>query len=781
MHKQIKQFYEFGPFHLDMDERLLMREGRVVPLSPKVFDTLLVLVENSGRILGKDELMQTLWPDTYVEESNLTQNISQIRRALGNAASESQYIETIPKRGYRFVAPVQVATRNEQAAAVAEPGREPGEDRLHQANGNGSNGNGNSVMSEEDNARSIAAESSTELAARPGIEAQTPADSDIVVRPLNPKRMLASVVMLFLSLAIVAFALFSAYRRSVNTHAKTAFQHINPAKLTTSGKAVQSAISRDGRYVAYVLEEADQQSLWVRQVAATSNAQVVAPAEVKFQGVTFSIDDGFIYYVTHRRGEVLNELYQVPLLGGTPKKVLSDVDSPVTFSPNGQYVAFLRNYPQQREVSLITAKLDGFEERKLFTRKRPETLSLLGASWSPDGRLIACAAGTGSGGDAVAQIVAVNIADGSAQPIGNQNWTAIGQLAWLGDGSGVVLSAWQRTSAVYGDQLWLLSYPKGEVRRITSEITSYEGVSISGDSSALVVRRSDRVSRIWIVPVSGNNADAVLNASAATQIQSGFGDNYSEQLGLDWTPDGRLIYATHASGNLDIWSTTTDGKQQKQLTRDALTDVLPTASGDGRYIVFSSERSGTSHLWRMDADGGNPKQLTNGKGDSGASLSPDGKWVVYSSLHDGKPVLWKVSIDGDEPVQLSQAMMTRPIVSPDGKWIACFYQDEKDNKAKIAVIPFAGGDPVIVETMALPEFNLLRWSPDSRALTYIVTRQDVSNVWSKPIDGGEAKQLTDFTTDHIFRFAWSRDGKSLACERGMVINDVLLINSVKAE
>ena len=365
--------------------------------------------------------------------------------------------------------------------------------------------------------------------------------------------------------------------------------------------------------------------------------------------------------------------------------------------------------------------------------------------------------------------------------IGNQNWTAIGQLAWLGDGSGVVLSAWQRTSAVYGDQLWLLSYPKGEVRRITSEITSYEGVSISGDSSALVVRRSDRVSRIWIVPVSGNNADAVLNASAATQIQSGFGDNYSEQLGLDWTPDGRLIYATHASGNLDIWSTTTDGKQQKQLTRDALTDVLPTASGDGRYIVFSSERSGTSHLWRMDADGGNPKQLTNGKGDSGASLSPDGKWVVYSSLHDGKPVLWKVSIDGDEPVQLSQAMMTRPIVSPDGKWIACFYQDEKDNKAKIAVIPFAGGDPVIVETMALPEFNLLRWSPDSRALTYIVTRQDVSNVWSKPIDGGEAKQLTDFTTDHIFRFAWSRDGKSLACERGMVINDVLLINSVKAE
>src|SRR5437870_2661437 len=98
MHKQIRQLYEFGPFHLDPGERVLMRDGRVVPLSPKVFETLLVLVENSGRILGKDELMRALWPDTFVEESNLTQNISQIRRALGG-----DYIETIPRRGYRFV------------------------------------------------------------------------------------------------------------------------------------------------------------------------------------------------------------------------------------------------------------------------------------------------------------------------------------------------------------------------------------------------------------------------------------------------------------------------------------------------------------------------------------------------------------------------------------------------------------------------------------------------------------------------------------------------------
>ncbi|MGH9845247.1 MAG: TolB family protein, partial [Blastocatellia bacterium] len=191
--------------------------------------------------------------------------------------------------------------------------------------------------------------------------------------------------------------------------------------------------------------------------------------------------------------------------------------------------------------------------------------------------------------------------------------------------------------------------------------------------------------------------------------------------------------------------------------------------------------SGTANIWRMDVDGGNLKQLSRGKGDSTPTLSPDGQWVLYSSWSSGKPALWKVSIDGGEPVQISRKVVARPVVSPDGKWIACYYQDESDNKSRIAVIPFAGGEPVIVERMASPDFGIVRWSPDSRALTYISTRQGVSNIWSQPLDGGEAKQLTQFTTDQIFRFAWSCDGKQLACERGLVINDAVLLSSTNAK
>src|SRR5689334_8381139 len=105
MVQRSKHFYEFGQFRVDEGERLLLRKGEPVPLAPKVFDTLLALVKDRGHILGKEELMNKLWPDTFVEVSNLTYNISQLRKALGDAA-EGSYIETIPRRGYRFTAPV---------------------------------------------------------------------------------------------------------------------------------------------------------------------------------------------------------------------------------------------------------------------------------------------------------------------------------------------------------------------------------------------------------------------------------------------------------------------------------------------------------------------------------------------------------------------------------------------------------------------------------------------------------------------------------------------------
>src|SRR5215831_7609243 len=123
MSLQTKHIYEFGPFRLDAAEHLLLRDGEAVPLTPKAFDLLLALVERHGHLLEKDELLRTVWPDTFVEEANLASNISQLRKALGDGENGQRYIETAPKRGYRFVASVQeVEGESRRPSAESQPG-----------------------------------------------------------------------------------------------------------------------------------------------------------------------------------------------------------------------------------------------------------------------------------------------------------------------------------------------------------------------------------------------------------------------------------------------------------------------------------------------------------------------------------------------------------------------------------------------------------------------------------------------------------------------------------
>lgn len=185
----------------------------------------------------------------------------------------------------------------------------------------------------------------------------------------------------------------------------------------------------------------------------------------------------------------------------------------------------------------------------------------------------------------------------------------------------------------------------------------------------------------------------------------------------------------------------------------------------------------------MDPDGGNVKRLTEGPGDIFPQSSPDGRWVVFWSNRSGALRVWKVSVDGGPPVQLTDKVMFNPTVSPDGSQIACLYRDDREGSlSKVAIIPFAGGDPIKV--LDIPQ-NVqgnaggLRWSLDGHALTYVATTGGVSNIWSLPLDGGPPKQLTDFKTDRIFWYDFSRDGKQVALSRGTETSDVILIRDFR--
>jgi eukaryotic-like serine/threonine-protein kinase len=548
------------------------------------------------------------------------------------------------------------------------------------------------------------------------------------------------------------------------------FQTVKMTRVTSTGKAKDAAISPDGKYVAYMEEDAKGQSLWIKQVTAGSSVLIVPPADVTYWGLTFSNDSNYLYYVRSEKDISLSVLYQVSALGGASKKLLEHLDSAVTFSPDGQRLAFVRGYRSKKESALIVVKADGSGERLLATRHAPEAFSMDNAiriAWSPDGKVIACPVDRTDADGLYSYIVSVQVEDGATKLLTHQRWSWASQVAWLSGGSGLVVLASEKSETLDGGALWHISYPGGAARQITNDLEEYIAVSSATDSNTLIALQKNRVCNIWVVPKA--------DLSSARQITSGTHDGFQ---GLAWTPDGRVLYRSNASGTKNIWVMDADGSNQRQLTHDGV-NFRPAVSHSGRYIVFTSARTGKENNWRMDMDGGNQKRLTDGKADSHPHLSPDESWVIYQSWDDGLGSLWKIPIDGGKALQLNDTHSNYPVVSPDGKQIACFYWDEQANPPSgVMLLPFAGGQPTRRFNIASTYDGFaLSWALDGRALLYIDTR--LSNIWSQPIDGGPPVQLTDFRGDHLFNFAYSPDGNWLALARGRVTSDVVMISDLR--
>ncbi len=541
-------------------------------------------------------------------------------------------------------------------------------------------------------------------------------------------------------------------------------------RLTTNGKSRDAAISPDGKYVVYILDEGGQQGLWTRQVATTSNVQIIPPADVQYSGLVFSPDSNYINFVKREKAEAPLALYQMPVLGGNQKKLISNSSSGVSYSPDGKQFAFVRqSFPTTDESSLRIASSDGTGERILATLKRPEFFATVGGqipAWSPDGRTIASAAFSLAVNGL--KVVEVQVADGSLKDIAVQGWHYIRRIAWLRDKSGLLILGTDKPSGRFNQQIWNISYPDGEVRRITTDSHNYVGMSVSADLGSIAAVQFNVISNIWVAPGG--------DIGRAGQIKSG-GNNLLGVGSLAWTPDGRIAFSSLASGIEDLWIMSADGSGQKQLTVEAGSNFEAATTPDGRYIVSTSERDDGNNIWRMDLDGANPRQLTSGNTNDDAVVSPDSRWVIYDSRSSGDWNLWKISIDGGDALRLTDFSSREPQVSPDGKLIACEYREDINSPWRYAVIPFEGGKPIKV--FDLPGKDQFRWSKDSRSIIYNDTLGGVGNIWSFPLDGTPPKQLTDFKTELIYNFDLSADGKNLVLARGTTTSDVVLIKNFR--
>jgi Tol biopolymer transport system component len=580
--------------------------------------------------------------------------------------------------------------------------------------------------------------------------------------------VVVSAVIFVVMAAGIGFALYK-YRNAPDVPRSMKIE-----KLTTDGKTVSAAISPDGKNAIYSVDEGGTQSMWNKQIATSSNVPIIQPAEgVDYGAIQFTPDGNFVTFLKQEKTSSFYTLYQMSTFGGTQKKLVHDVDGAISYSPDGKQFAFLRgNFPEIGASAVMIANADGTGERIVAQRRRPETFpwwSTRGGTvaWSPDGKTIACVIGGPAVGGGLMDVAEVNVEDGSIKPITKKGWYQIRQVAWMPDKSGLLVMGAEKASDYFTQQIWYLSYPDGEARRITTDFNDYIGMNLTADGKSLAAVQSNRISNIWIVP----NADA----SRAVQIKAG-GSNQEGTDALTWTPDGRVVFYSKASGADDIWIMNNDGTNVKQLTVDAGTNYDSAVTPDGRYIVFNSERSGQPNVWRMDLDGGNAIQLTSGPGDFNVSLTPDSKWVFFDSTASGKPEIWKVSIDGGEPVKITERNAENPEVSPDGKFFVSQFRENSTASWRYGLFTIDGGEPLKV--FDLPDDGF-RWSRDGRSLTYALTTKGVTNIWSYPLDGGQPKQLTDFKNDQIFNFRSSPDGKSLVMSRGTVMADMVMIRDFR--
>jgi Tol biopolymer transport system component/DNA-binding winged helix-turn-helix (wHTH) protein len=745
-----KHLYQFGVFAVDTDQRVLLREGKPQPLAPKVFETLAILVENSGRIVAKEELMNRLWPDTFVEEANLTFNIQQIRKCLGDNARKPLYVETVARRGYRFIADVR------KGLTATERSDEPGSrtSRHDAANQGRSQSIEDTTTAVEPASFATTSEHNVAIE-RPALQASAGIKTNVLA--------VSAALMILVAAGLVLWEFPDLFRRSRNPDKRTEINLTNASglkleKLTETGQSRHAAISPDGKYVAYTRVFGKEMAIWLRQLATNTNVEIV-PTGGLIYSLAFTNNGDYLYFV---RGDPIVALYRVPLVGGVPSKVADKVEGGFCLSFDDSRVAFVRlivNREGQQLHCLVVANADTSAEHTLLVANYPNMIDA--PVWTPDDQSIICAYGNWEGGGQDARIVEVNVNNGADRELSSERFFRIRKIAWVRQKKALIICA--RKNLGGNNQLWRVSYPGMEITQLTEGLSPYLDLSIATNADIAVASQATRLSDIWAGP-----GDDPRNLKRITQATDEF----------CWTPNGRLVYPSTASGNWDLWMTQPDSTEQRQLTNDPSVDKSPTVTPDNRYIVFTSNRTGELQLWRMNIDGSNQTQLTNRSPADHAAILPDGKWVLYNTTDDWH--VWKIPIEGGEPVPVIAHWAGFPAVSPDGKLIAFVARNEPKTELSIVVQPIDGGEPLKRFEFAGGSLSgtRIQWTPDSKALIYAVERKGPTAIMKQLIEGGPTQEIVDFGTDELFDFGYSTDGKSFAVTRGVWQHDIVLINDL---
>jgi Tol biopolymer transport system component/DNA-binding winged helix-turn-helix (wHTH) protein len=698
-----------------------------VELTPKGFELLCVFVENHGRLLQKDELMDKIWADSFVEESNLTFNIRQLRKVLGDDAHEPKYIKTVRRHGYRFIADVR------------------------------------QVSEENDRGGGAAVESIESLDYLP---AENAAPADSTAHQPKTKRFFsfalpASIILL------VAAALAGAWyfkNKGAQTGVPVLAAPYAAEKLSTNGKVVHAKLSPDGKNVIYVNgKNGDKQSVWVRQLETGSNIEIIPPSDDIYLGLNLSPDGNILYFI--RAPRMTNEttsIYRVSIFGGIPQKILSETEGWTSISPDGKQISFVR-CPRRDDdfCSLWVADAaDGKNERMLISRPKP--LRIGDNRFSPDGKTIAFAAGQSENSGNDFSLAEVDLETGKERELTSEKFFNIKNLAWLPDKSGWLLTA-SRIPNI-NVRIWQVSAETGKAVALTKDSESYGILSLDKDATKIVSTQIKQNFQLRVCQMENPTVCKVLADAGGATI----------------APDGKIYFPSIMSGSGEMWSINPDGTNQRQLTNNKADISMPVISPDSNSIYFSSNRTGAAQVWRMNPDGTNQTQVTQEVGGYPQAVSPDGEWIYY--LHGINRTLWRVSAKGGTEQLVLNKAKSFFAVSPDGKQ-AAFSETQGDQRI-LTIASLADGQIVKTYNLVEPKTRLLSvsWMPDGKSLLYISSNlyYEHNILWRQSLDEEKPRQLAVLGDDELRNIpSVSPDGKTFAIVQGKWTHDALLVKGLQ--
>jgi len=573
----------------------------------------------------------------------------------------------------------------------------------------------------------------------------------------NKLGTILAALLLVVLLAAAGYGIYSLLQRSKHMP----FENFEITNLTNTGHVALASISPDGKYLLQVHSGNGLESLWLRHIATGSNTQVVAPAATHYQALTFSPDGSYLYFLRRDEEEhIIGILYAAPVLGGTPHVVARDVDTQITFSPDGQRFAFLREKHDSPYWDLVVMKSDGSDEHELLKDKTILSDSYTPA-WSPDGKtlLIPVVQPTK---DTIGGFDLVDAATGKEKNFAIERERIYYQPVWMPDGQGLIVPSADLTSGPLQAQLGYLSYPKGEYRLLTHDTNDYGHPSLAADGKTMVANQTKLTFELDVAP-----------AASPMQLKP---VPLSSQVNLwrwGWMPDGRLIVPQ--SGQLKM--VTPAGNETVLLNDTTHISDQASACADGRYIVFRRvNRTGAAvvNIWRMDVTGSNVSQLTAGQNDREPVCSSDSKWVYYIDQADNRYIK-RVPVGGGAPETVVKSPVAAFDLSPDGKLVSSSDVREEDHKLMVRLDPTDGGNTTYLDADSRMTSTPM-FSPDGKSIVYVVREKGVDNLWEQSLDGKSRKQLTTFPNDLIFRYAFSKDGKQIAIERGNIESDAFLFH-----